>query len=231
MYCDSCHLESCVRKVPVFSGLNDTDLSQIEAIVESNIYSKGSYIFREGEESDSLYILNDGLIKLTQSNQDGKEHIVRFLFPGDYCGQFALFQNKHNYVSAEVIEGGRVCRLRRTDFIPLLEKNASLAYNFVLSMSEQLQHAEEWASALHMLEVDNRLAKILLYFHSRDRSSQCVILPASKKEVASMIGTTAETLSRKLNQFEELKLISVQRRAIHILDLDALQELAEIHLS
>ncbi|MDQ0195973.1 Crp/Fnr family transcriptional regulator [Paenibacillus wynnii] len=226
MVCSSCASASCVRRVPVFNGLSDVEINQIESLVESRPYDKGAFVFREGERSDSLFVLNEGLIKLTQSSRDGKEHILRFLFPGDYFGQFALLQNKQNYVNAEIIESSTVCLIHRKDFIPLLEKNTTLAYNFLLSMSEQLHHAEDWAAALHMLEVDKRLAKILLYFHSKDILNSKVNLPASKKEIAAMIGTTAETLSRKLNQFEELNLIKVSRRVIHILELDDLQHLA-----
>lgn len=230
MICSSCASGSCVRRVPVFKGLSDIEINQIENLVESMPYNKGQFVFREGEKSDALFVLNDGLIKLTQSSNVGKEHILRFLFPGDYFGQFALLQNKNNYVNAEVIEPSTVCLLHRKDFIPLLEKNTTLAYNFLLSMSEQLHHAEDWAAALHMLEVDKRLAKILLYFYSKDKGlNSNVHFPASKKEIAAMIGTTAETLSRKFNQFEELKLISVNKRVIHILELKSLQVLAGNH--
>lgn len=225
MQCSSCQSHACVRSVPVFNGLSDMEINQIETIVESSPYHKGSFVFREGEDSDSLYVLNNGLIKLTQISQDGKEHILRFLFAGEYFGQFALFQNKKNYVNAEIVESSTVCRLHRKDFIPLLAKNAALAYNFLISMSEQLQHAEDWAAALHMLEVDKRLAKVLLYFYFKESSDRKLILPASKKEIAAMIGTTAETLSRKLNQFEELQLITVKQRTIFIRDLEALQQM------
>ena len=226
MTCTSCASSSCVGRVPVFKGLSHSEIHQIESIVESNVYDKGTFVFREGEKSDSLFVLNEGLVKLTQSSSDGKEHIIRFLFPGDYFGQFALLQNKQNYVSAEMIESGTVCLLHRKNFIPLLEKNTTLAYNFLLSMSEQLHHAEDWAAALHMLEVDKRLAKILLYFRSKDDSKNKIHLPASKKEIAAMIGTTAETLSRKLNYFEELNLIIVDKRVIHILDPESLQNMS-----
>ncbi|WP_379136853.1 Crp/Fnr family transcriptional regulator [Paenibacillus sp. sgz500958] len=226
MKCSCCELRSCVSRVPVFKGLSDSELAQIDAIIDSGNYSKGDLIFREGEESDSLFVLNNGLIKLTRTNQEGKEHIVRFLFPGDYFGQFSLFQKKQNYVNAEMIEDGTVCRLHRKDFLPLLHSNAALACNFLSSMSEQLYHAEDWAAAMHIMEADKRLAKILLYFHSKAPSAKRVILPASKKEIAAMIGTTAETFSRKLAQLEEMNLILLSKRAVNILDLEAIREMA-----
>ncbi|MFC3750456.1 Crp/Fnr family transcriptional regulator [Paenibacillus sp. GCM10012306] len=238
MSCSSCCLSSCVQRVPVFKGLTDAEVALIEGIIESKRYSKGDLVCVEGEPSDSLFVLHSGMIKLTQSSRDGKEHILRFLFPGDYCGQFSMLKNTESYVNAEMLEEGTVCCLHREQFLPLLAGNATLAYNFLLSMSEQLHYAEEWAGAMHMLEVEQRLAKILIYFYSKDAAvraygehSREILLPAPKKEIAAMIGTTAETLSRKLNQFVKWKWIAVRKRVINILDLDALIGMSEIRTS
>lgn len=234
MICTTCQSTTCIRQVPLFTGLAEPEVEMLDSITESRSYEKGSYIFREGEPSDSLFVVNTGLIKLTQGSGEGKQHIIRFLFPGDYFGQFALLQNKHNYLNAEVVENALVCRMHRDDFLPLLARNAKLAYSFLLSMSEQLQEAEEWAGAMHMLEADKRLAKMLLYLYTKlsaplkDKSKeQKITLPAAKKEMASMIGTTAETLSRKLGNFEALNMIRVHKRVIEITNLQALQRMAE----
>lgn len=140
-----------------------------ESILESNYYAKGSLVFREGEQSESLFVVNNGLIKLTQNNKEGKQHILRFLFPGDYFGQFALLHNKRHYATAEVVESGLVCRMHRKDFLPLLEKNSALAFSFLMSISEQLQQADELAGALHIFEAEKRLARLLLHLSSKNQ--------------------------------------------------------------
>lgn len=237
MECNSCGSHACVRQVPVFSGLSDEELVMIESITDSEAYTKGSQVCREGEPSEALYVVKSGLIKLTKNSMEGKQHIVRFLFPGDYFGQFALLHNKNNDVTAEMIESGVVCRMHRKDFIPLLEQNAGLAFSFLMSVSEQLHLAEETAGAMHMLEVEKRLARLLIYLYSRSLSDsamtmptlrQSVDLPSAQKEVAAMIGTTAETLSRKLNKLEALKIIAMHKRTVNILEMEALLQMAEI---
>lgn len=209
----------------------------IESITETHNYKKGSQVCREGEPSEALFVVKSGLIKLTQNSKDGKQHIVRFLFAGDYFGQFALLHNKNNDVTAEVIESGEVCRMHRKDFIPLLEQNAGLAFSFLMSVSEQLHQAEEAAGALHMLEVEKRLARLLVYLYTRNLAGtavtvralgQSVDLPSAQKEVAAMIGTTAETLSRKLNKLAALKIIAMHKRTVNILELEALIQIADI---
>ncbi|MBT2292404.1 winged helix-turn-helix domain-containing protein [Paenibacillus albidus] len=97
--------------------------------------------------------------------------------------------------------------------------------------------AEEWAGALHILDVDKRLAKLLLHLYSKiglqsgDQAiNDFITLPAAKKEIAAMIGTTPETLSRKLNCFEENRIIEVCKRNIHIRNIRALNDIAEVGL-
>ena len=237
MNCTACSSPSCVSRVPVFQSLSDKELAIIESIIESHHYKRGSLVFREGEASESLFVVKSGLIKLTQTSNEGKQHIVRFLFPGDYFGQFALLHNKNNDVTAEVIESGDVCRMHRKDFIPLLEQNAALAFSFLMSVSEQLHQAEASAGAMHMFEVEKRLARLLVYLHTRSHTESeaaahalrhSVDLPSAKKEVAAMIGTTAETLSRKLNKLEALKIIAMHKRTVNILEMEALYQIAEL---
>lgn len=236
MNCAVCNSHSCVSGVPVFQSLSNNELVLVESIIESSYYARGSLVFREGEQSESLFVVKSGLIKLTQTNKEGKQHILRFLFPGDYFGQFALLHNKRNHVTAEVIEGSDVCRLHRRDFVPLVERNAALAFSFMRSMSEQLQQAEELAGAMHIFEVEKRLARLLVYLFSRNQnvrlpqaSKMSIELPAAKKEFAAMIGTTAETLSRKLSKLESLHIIEVQKRTVEVLDMKALYHMAEIN--
>lgn len=227
--CNACESLSCVRGVPVFESLSDKELEMIEAIIESHHYNRGQQVFREGEESDSLFVVKNGLIKLAQSNEEGKQHVVRYLFPGDYFGQFALLHHKRNNFTAEIVESGRVCRLRRKDFLPLLEQNASLAFSFLMSMSEQLQQAEETAGVMHMFEVETRLARLLVKLTYSNKTelfpptrNLVIELPSAKKEIAAMIGTTAETLSRKLHKLEAGNIIAVRKRSVEIIDMEAL---------
>lgn len=234
MNCNTCNKNSCVRQVPVFLALPDHELHKVESIIESRFYAKGSLVFREGEQSDSLFVVNNGLIKLTQTSKEGKQHILRFLFPGDYFGQFALLHNKHHYATAEVVESGSICRIRREDFMPLLASNAGLAFSFLMSVSEQLQQADELAGALHIFEAEKRLARLLLHLYSRQsllsggEAEYSLHLPAAKKEFAAMIGTTPETLSRKLNKLEQMKIIRMSNRKVTILDMLSLSQIAEI---
>ncbi|MNH87475.1 Anaerobic regulatory protein [compost metagenome] len=218
---------SCIHHVPVFQKLSLDQKKLLTSITQSTPLPKGSYVFHEGEQSESLYVLSQGLVKITKITDNGREHIIRFLFPGDFFGQFALLQDKQHYASAEVLEPSVICRLHKDDFRPLLESHPQLTYSFLLAMSEQLQQADEWAGAMHVMDVEQRLAMMIVYYwRKQDPKGYRVVLPAAKKELSSMIGTSPETLSRRLAGWVNDSIINMNHRTIQILDPERLIELS-----
>jgi CRP-like cAMP-binding protein len=221
------HSASCLRKVPVFRALSHEEEQLLQTVIRSSRFTKGQLVFREGESSHSLFVLHRGLIKISKVSELGKEHILRFLFPGDFFGQAALFQEKSHYANAEVIEAAEVCQIYREDFHALLERNPSMTYRFLVALSEQLEQADDWAGAVSLLEVEQRLAKLLLQLEQMGfADKEGIQLPAAKKEMAAMIGATPETLSRKLTYLESLHIIAVNNRTVRILARDQLNEIA-----
>jgi CRP-like cAMP-binding protein len=226
----SCHNHqkgSCVRSVPVFKGLNNEEVDALNQVVKSRTYHKGEFIFREGDSSDTLYVVHKGTIKVSKVTEEGKEQIIRILFPGDFFGQYALLENKKHYADAEVLEDTTVCHLHKNDFKIILERNPAMAMNFMMALSELLQIADEWIGTISLLEVERRLAKALLLFFERENGGEYFQLPVPKKDFASLIGATPETLSRKLVHLQSIDILELDgRRGIRLLDIDKLREIA-----
>jgi CRP-like cAMP-binding protein len=219
--------DSCVRYVPVFKGLNNDEVQDLSQVVKSRTYSKGDYIFREGDVSEALVVVHKGTIKVSKVSDEGKEQIIRILFPGDFFGQYALLDNKQHYADAEVLEETTACLLHKTDFKVILERNPSMALNFMMALSDMLQIADEWIGTISLLEVERRLAKALLLFYEKEYEGEFFQLPVPKKDFASLIGATPETLSRKLVNLQNEQVIELEgRRSIRILDIEKLKLIA-----
>jgi CRP-like cAMP-binding protein len=227
MSCE-CHTStgSCVRHVPIFHGLNDDEICLIQQAVVSTTYQKGEYIFQEGEQSDTLYIVHKGLVKVSKFSDEGKEQIIRLLFPGDFFGQYALLENKQHNAYAEVLEESAVCLIHKEKFRTILERNPNIAMKYMMVLSERLQAADDWIGAISLMEVERRLAKALLSFFEKEQKLEFE-LPVSKKDFASLIGTTPETLSRKLVSLQENQLLKLKgRKGIQLLAVEGLKEIA-----
>jgi CRP-like cAMP-binding protein len=226
----SCDLHSstkaCVRYVPIFSALNDEEMQLLQKEIRNQTFQKGDYIFQEGESATAFYVIHTGMVKMTKLSDDGKEQILRLLFPGDFFGQYALFENKLHYSYAEVLEDTTVCLIKKEDFKAILEQNPTMALKYMMALSERLQEADERVGAISLLEVEKRLAKALLSFYDKERKEEFQ-LPVTKKDFASLIGTTPETLSRKLVLFQSNHLIDMSgRKGIRLLNLEELREIA-----
>lgn len=229
----ACHIQdtasapSCLARVPVFAQLRQTEVELLHSVMRTSQFHKGEIIFREGDRSDSLFVVNRGIIKLTKLEDNGKEHLIRLLFPGDFFGQFSLLQEKPHYASAIAADTTGICRIHRSDFLDILRRDPDTAARFMTALSTQLEEADAWAAVLTLLEADRRLAKMLLYFRRKAApNSREFTLPISKKDLASLIGATPETLSRKLRQLNDEGLLTVTRRQILIHDEAALYHLA-----
>lgn len=218
---------TCVKNVPIFKELNEEELTVLQKTVRHQTYQKGEYIFQEDEPSNTLYVVHTGMVKLVKLSEEGKEQIIRILFPGDFFGQYALLENKHHYANAEVLVEAKVCLIHKDDFRTVLERNPSMALKYMMVLSERLQLADEWIGAISLMEVEKRLAKALLAFFQKEQKDE-FDLPVSKKDFASLIGTTPETLSRKLVSLQSQKVLQLNgRKTIRLLSLEALTAMAK----
>ncbi len=223
--------DSCIRYVPLFSGLSQQEVSLLSYSVHSRYYKRGDLVFQEGERSDALYIINQGVIKVYKLSDSGKEHILRFLFHGDFGGVSSLFKERRHYANAEVVEDAVVCRIHGNDLRAILDQNFEIAYRFLAALSERLREADEWTGSISLMDTERRLAKTLLIFRSKVEESVARELPFAKRDLAALMGMTPETLSRKLAAFESQGIISLKgKKGIQILDVDALIKIAGVSL-
>ncbi|MDG5788805.1 Crp/Fnr family transcriptional regulator [Evansella sp. AB-P1] len=222
--------QSCLSRVPLFKGLDLKAIHTLQSATESHTFHKGNYIFQEGDISNGLFVVKKGLVKLFKLSADGKEQIIRLLFPGDFLGQFALLQNDVHYANAEVLEETVICIIAKDTFIEILEENPKMSLQLITTLNTLLMTADEWMTALSLMDVEKRLAKIiLLFFHKIETEDDYFTLPISKRDLASMLGTTPETVSRKLFSFADRQLIQLKnRRDIRVVDSTKLTAIAEI---
>ena len=136
MCCDHCcaHETSCITTVPVFKGMDEADLQQLQKVTRSGSFVKGEFIFREGERSETLFVVNEGLIKLTKMSPEGKEQIVRLLFPGDFFGLFSLLKQENHYMNAEAVGSSTViCYIEKKDFLKYNGKKCRIVLPILIS--------------------------------------------------------------------------------------------------
>lgn len=215
--------QSCVALVPIFNHLEDEHMAEITKAIQSDSYKKGEVIYRAGDQSDSLYIVKSGRVRIYRLSESGREQLVRFLSPGDFTGELALFNMSVHESYAEAVENTEVCLITRTDLQEFLMKYPSISLKILAEFSRRLEKSEKQTIRVSTEKVETRLARFIAECIDGEKSSMEFVLPMSKRDLASFLGTTPETISRKLTDFEEAGYIRQKpHRKIEVLDLDEL---------
>lgn len=211
----------CVSLVPIFNHLEWEQMEEIAKHTQSRTFQKGEFLYQPEEASDSLYIINTGLVRIFRLTESGKEQLVRFLRPGDFTGELALFATTTHEAFAEAMKETTVCMLTRQNLQELLAKYPAISLKIMEEFSNRLERSEKQTTLVATEKVETRLALFLV--EQMDPATQEVMLPMAKKDLASYLGTTPETLSRKLGSLEDRGLIQqVTNKQILIKDVDEL---------
>ncbi len=211
----------------LFHGLPQNQLNDIAAIAVLKEFQKGEMIFTEGDQGDGFYVVIEGLIKIFKVSTEGKEQILHIFGSGEPIGEVPVFSGQKFPASALTLKKSQVLFFPRRAFVELLAAHTSLALNMLAVLSMRLRQFTVQIENLSLKEVPGRLAAYLLYLTEEQDNRKVVTLSISKGQLASLLGTIPETLSRILTKMSTQQVISVKGRNIQLLDLEGLQGLAE----
>ena len=215
-----------LSSVAFFDGLPDAQLRQVAGIVVTREISKGAVIFSEGDDGNGFYVLQSGRVKIFKLSPDGKEQILHIFGPGEPFGEVALFSGRHFPASAQCLETCRILFFPREAFIKLIRSNPDLALNMLGVLALRLRIFTRMVEDLSLKEVPGRVAAHILYLSEQAGGTSRLELDITKSQLASLLGTIPETLSRILGRMSARGLISIEGAGIRIRDREGLEFLA-----
>ena len=215
---------SAIASNRLFQGLPEKDLAEIERIAMEKQLGRGETIFFEGDEGNGFYIVIEGRVKIYKMSLQGKEHILHIFGEGEPFGEVPVFHGQPFPATAEALVATRVLFFPRKAFIQIVTQTPSIALNMLAMLSMRLRRFASQIESLSLKEVPARLASYLLYLSEEQGGADSVELEISKGQLASLLGTIPETLSRILGKMSEEGLIEVQGRTIRLLDRAGLEE-------
>lgn len=227
----NCHLEQagrfhCVELVPIFSSLSREELVEISSITTAKTYEKGEMIYLAGDQGEKLFVIHTGKVKISRLSPGGKEQVIRLLSPGEFMGELSLFSPQPRTNNAQVLENCTLCVIEGEKLKALMAKYPSIAFKVLEELSRRLDSAERLIEDINLHSVEQRLAQALLQLSGNKRR---IVLEMTKGDLASQLGMSQETLSRKLSSFQEQGLIKLTgHRQITILEREKLAEYMNI---
>jgi CRP/FNR family transcriptional regulator len=216
-----------MAQIPLFSGLSRSQLAQFRGIAVEKNFGRGELIFSEGDEGFGFYVLLSGTVKIFKLSPDGKEHILHIFTAGQTFGEVPVFAGENFPANAEALHDARALFFPRSAFVALLEKYPALTLKLLADLSLKLRQFTVQIENLSLKEIPARLATYLLYLAEEQNRLDAVTLSISKGQLASLLGTIPETLSRIFAKLSSQELIQVEGRRIILLDADGLKDLAQ----
>lgn len=211
-----------LKKVPLFSGLGEPELSKLARLVVNRTYPKESVIFFEQDEGDSLFIMNTGKVKVAKISDEGKEIILAVLAAGDFFGDMSLLDGEPRSATVIALEDTEVYTLRRQEFLTMLKENPSTGVELLAVLSRRIREANRKIGNLALLDVYGRLARMLIDFaHTEGRdigSGRIAFRRPTHQAIANMIGTSRETVTRTLGDLHRRGYIELIGKDIVIKD-------------
>jgi len=216
-----------IGSIPFFEDLPNEQIEDLSMIITDQVFDRGQIIFSEGDDGNGFHVVVSGRVKIFKLSPEGKEQILHIFGPGDPFGEVAVFTGQHFPANAEAMESSRIFFFPRESFSDLIKNNPSLALNMLAILSKRLRRFANLIDDLSLKEVPGRLAAHLLYLSGQAEGTEQLELNITKTQLASLLGTIPETLSRILGKMSKQGLIESDGRRIKILDHEALEELAE----
>ena len=208
----------------LFNGLPDQQLREMAAISIAKRYRRGESIFFEGDPGIGFYMVASGKVKIFKTSLEGKEQILHIFGPGEPFGEVPVFHGNPFPANAETLNEAQLLFFPRAEFVGLVSANPSLALNMLAMLALRLRRFTTQIENLSLKEVPGRLASYLLYLTEEQERSDRVVLDIPKGQLASLLGTSSETLSRIFAKMTEEGLIRVEGKTIDLLDIERLKE-------
>jgi CRP/FNR family cyclic AMP-dependent transcriptional regulator len=219
-----------LAKCELFNGLSDASLKRLAAGVVPRTFDKARTIFHEGDEGSLMYIITEGKVKVFVTAPDAREMVMTTLGAGEVFGELALLDGGSRSASVQAIERVSALSLDRATMLDALAHDRAATDHVLHALGELIRRLTEQASDLVFLDLNGRVAKLLLGFVQREGiehdGHQVVDLPLTQGEIAEAVGGSRQSVNQALRYLQVRGAIETDARRITVLDLSLLEKLA-----
>jgi CRP/FNR family transcriptional regulator, cyclic AMP receptor protein len=214
-------------RVPVFETLSPPDLERVAQVAVPRSFRAHQVIFREGDASDTCYVVESGHARAVREHADGRSIALAHFGPGDIFGELAMFDDERRSATVEAIEEVDAIAILGADMRRLLREHADISYKLVIALGRRLRETNERLARQSFQTVQSRVAVVLAQLvdqEAADGKPGDVLVTATQADLAQLAGSSRESASRFLAVLERAGVISQGRGRLVVHDRDALQQ-------
>lgn len=218
-----------LKSIPLFSSFSDAQLSSLLSYAQHKKYPRGTYIVRAGEDTDALYIILSGKVKVLIPNEDGREIILTAMGPNEFFGEMGMLDDQPRSASVEAVEPCEMLRISKAGFMDTLRDNFDVAMLIIRNLVRHLREADRKIESLALVDVSGRVARLLMEMAEEVDGKWIVQRAPPKQEIARMIGASREMVSRVVKDLQRRGFIQAEGRKIVVLDRQTMMRRTPTH--
>jgi CRP-like cAMP-binding protein len=222
--------EQCiVRQFSSLKALTKEELLRMADCKTSYIIKKGEPIFEEGEITNGVYCVKEGVCKMTKLSANGKDQIVKLVKPGELLGQRSMISDEPANLGAVALEDMEVCFVPKSEILQFFNQNNQFSMNMMKTICGDLKDADDQMVSMAQKSVKERLAETLLYLEETFGNNEdgSLRIQLSREELAGMIGTATESCIRLLSEFNKNGWVDLTGKKITIRNKSQLKKMSE----
>lgn len=216
-----------LQRVPAFSTLGAEELAEVAAVAVPRQFNGGEVVFREGDASDTCYIVRSGRARAIREHPDGRSITLANFGPGEIFGELAMFDDERRSATIEAIEGTEAIAILGGDMRRLLREHPDIAVKLISALGRRLRETNERLARQSFQTVQSRVASVLAQLVAAAREEGAgagdVLITSTQADLAQLAGSSRESASRFLAVLERAGIISQGRGKLTVHDPDALE--------
>ena len=214
-------------RVPVFSTLEQDDLGRIAQLAVPRSFEPGQIVFREGDASDTCYVVRSGRARAIREHADGRTITLATFGPGDIFGELAMFEDELRSATVEAVQHTSVVAVLGPDMRRLMVEHPEISMRLVIALGRRLRETNDRLAKQSFQTVQSRVAVVLSELVAQavaaGAPAQEVLLTATQADLAKLAGSSRESASRFLAVLERAGVISQGRGRLVVHDPSALE--------
>jgi CRP-like cAMP-binding protein len=216
-----------LHRVPVFSNLGADELARVAEVTVPRRFEANEVVFREGDQSDTCYVVRSGHARATREHQDGRSITLARFGPGDIFGELAMFDDERRSATVETLERTEVIAILGGDMRRLLKEHPDIAVKLIAAIARRLRETNERLARQSFQTVQSRVAAVLAQLVAAERAEGAgdgdVLITSTQADLAQLAGSSRESASRFLAVLERAGIISQGRGKLVVHDPAALE--------
>ncbi|MFW5996111.1 MAG: Crp/Fnr family transcriptional regulator [Halanaerobiaceae bacterium] len=201
-----------ISELPLFNDLGEDEIEVLKDYIFVREYEPDQFLFLEGEEADSFYVILEGEVRIVRETLTGKEKILKILCAGEFFGEMGILEDKSRSATARITEKSRLLVISREKFLNFVRQYPEVVFNIIIVLSQRLRRANREIEELAFLDVEDRLHKLLLRRAKKEAGEYVIHQQVTHQELARLLGTSRETVTRAFGKLKDKEVVETREQ-------------------